>query len=872
MRMVLARILGFFARRRPDAELEVEIEQHLELATAENIRRGMTPEEAARIARVHFGGVEQLKETHREQRSFPFAETLLQDLRYGARVLRKSPGFTIVAVLTLALGIGVNTTMFTAFNSVALKPLAIADPGSAVRLERQLKSRSAGNVQYAFSNPEYEYLRDHAKSFAEITASSWPVTLTAWVSAEETERIRCTYVSANYFAGLGVGAALGQSIQSASDPVALLSYTYWQRHFNSDPAVIGRAIKLNGAAFTVIGIVPADFNGAHVPPTPSEVYAPLGMMPHPENLQVQLIGRLQPGAGRGPAAAEMLVLLNQFDVAPPDRTVAIELPAVTLFGNTSDFRFLLTFALLLGLVSSILLIGCANLANMLMARAAGREREFAVRLALGACRGRLVRQLLTESVLLGLLGGVGGILLSVWATWMLSIVVGQLAGEFLLTGGSLTIDTTPDLRVLAFALLTSVGAGIAFGLLPALRFSKSDLNSALKGGSRVRSILIAGQAGVSILLLICAGLLTRGLLRSRAANPGFETRNAFYLGLDYNDPKTAVALQRRLAEQLAARPELRGVTLSGRVPLLGTWTPLVIVDQVHGRTGANRVGPEFFEIMGVPLLDGRDFTRRECDTQAAVAIISEAAARQFWPGQRAVGKHVRMDMTFRGDWKDFEVIGLARDARQANLGRIDPAFFYLPVNTNDINNILAVSRGDNTAATAAIRATVDSLDHNLTPSLTVLNLEKVPMRMQKLLARVTAIFALTLAGLALSLAAVGIHGVMAYLVSQRIKEIGIRMALGADAGAVVSLVVRQGLRPVLIGAAIGMAAAAALSASLRTLLQFPGTPDMLYGVNAFDPLTYIGLTLFLALVAMLASWAPARRATRVDPMVALRYE
>src|ERR1022692_2993950 len=256
MRVLLARILGFFKRRRPDPELDAEIAQHLDLATAENIRRGMTPQEAARVARVQFGGVEQLKEVRREQGSLPFAETLVQDLRYGARVLRNSPGFTIVAVLTLSLGIGANTTMFTAFNSVALKPLAIADPGSVVRLERQFKSGRAGDVQYRFSNPEYVYLRDQAKSFSEIAAASWPILLNARAGSEETQRIQCSFVSANFFSGLGVGAALGQPIQTVSDPVVMLSYSYWQRHFNSDPAVLDRILQLNDRTFTVIGIVP----------------------------------------------------------------------------------------------------------------------------------------------------------------------------------------------------------------------------------------------------------------------------------------------------------------------------------------------------------------------------------------------------------------------------------------------------------------------------------------------------------------------------------------------------------------------------------------------------------------------------------------
>jgi putative ABC transport system permease protein len=525
---------------------------------------------------------------------------------------------------------------------------------------------------------------------------------------------------------------------------------------------------------------------------------------------------------------------------------------------------------------------------MLMARAASRQREFAVRLAMGAGRARLVKQLLTESVLIGVLGGVGGVILSAWSCNMLSAVVQRLAIAFSLAA-AVTMDTRPDIRVFAYALGVSLVAGIGFGLLPALRFSKPELNSALKNeastlgqrlsGSRMRSMLLAGQAGTSLLLLICAGLLVRGLVRSRVVRPGFETQNAYALWLDYGpDKANALALQRLLVERLALMPDLRGVALSERIPMMGTWTPPVIVPAsrpgapvIRSRTGANRVGPEFFATLGVPLVEGRTFTASECESGAAVAIVSQASGQKFWPGESAVGKRARLDMTFRGDWKEFEVIGVARDARNLNLSRVDPAFFYLPVKAKEVNTVLFAGRGGNGAA-GAVRAAVERIAPEALPSLTLINLERVPLRIQRLMSQLSAAFALTLAGMALLLAAVGIYGVMNYLVSQRIKEIGVRMALGADARGVAWLVVRQGLRPVLFGSSVGMLAGAALSAVLRSQLQFPAAPDMLYGVSAFDPLTYGGLAAFLAVVAIVASWVPARRAARVDPMIALRYE
>jgi predicted permease len=844
-------------------------------------------------------------------RRFPFLDTLLQDFRFAVRVLRKSPGFTVVAVLTLALGIGVNTTVFTAYNTVALKPLALRDPGAVVRVQRQFDSGKLGNVQYGLSYPEYAFLRDHNEVFTALTANSWPAGYTARVGGGDPERWTTGLVSGNYFSDLGVGAALGRSIvpdddrPGAAQPVLTLSYGFWQRRFNGDPLVLGQAVRLNGIAFQIAGVVPADFGGSNVPPQTPDVWAPLQMIPaltagrdplsDPAQAFVQVLGRLKPDVSPARAAQATLLALNQFDQPlpktedrPVDKTVAIKLPAATFFGNTDDIRFQASFFAVLGLVSSVLLIGCANLANMLMARAAGRQREFAVRLAMGAGRGRLVRQLLTESVVIGLLGGVGGVLLSAWSCSVLSALVEQLAATFGLAG-SVTMDVRPDIRVFAYALGVSLIAGIGFGLLPALRFSRPDLNLALKnegstlgkklGGSRVRGLLLAGQAAASILLLICAGLLARGLVRSRVARPGFETDNAYALSLDYGSDKAhALALQRALVERLAAMPDLRGVTLSDRIPMMGTWTPRVIAPPtrpgmpvIRARAGANRVAPEFFATLGVPLVDGRNFTAQECSSDAAVAIVSQAAAQMLWPGESAVGKRAKLDLNFRGDWHEFEIVGVARDARNANLSRIDPAFFYLPVKASEVNNILFSTRGGS-AAVGAVRAAVERVAPEALPSLTLINLEKVPLRIQRLLAQLSAAFAATLAGLALLLAAVGIYGVMNYLVSQRVKEIGIRMALGANARGVAWLVVRQGLRPVLIGSSVGMVAAAALSWVLRMQLQFPGAPDMLYGVSAFDPLTYGGLALFLALVAVSASWIPARRAARVDPMVALRYE
>ncbi len=909
MRLLISKIADWFGRRGSDREFDAEVEEHLRLMTEDYVGRGMTQEEAARRARIEFGGVGQSQQSMREARGLPGLDELWHNIKCSLRVLRKSPGFTIVSVLTLGLGVGVNTTIFTAYNSVALKLLPLRDAREIVRIEREFESRSLGNTQYFFSYPEYLALRDHNDSFSDLAAVSYPFFALARTAGGEPEKLRCALASPNYFPGLGVGVTLGRVIGSGPEPGIMLSHGYWTRRFNADPGIPGRAIQLNPAEFTVIGVAPSDFIGTNVPPEPVDVWAPIALQPQllpsrplddnsASQRLLQLLGRLKPGVSPSRAGTETLVLMTRFQADHPplapadaasgprraaDRTIAIKLPAATLFGNTDDPRFTATFVFLIALVGTVLLIGCANLANMLMARASGRQREFAVRLALGAGRWRLVRQLLTECILLGILGGAAGLVLSSWLSRVLAHALNTLLADFFITAAPFVIDTSLDVRVVGYAMTVALLAGCGFGLLPALRFSKPDVNSALKnegstlgrslGGSRVRSILVGGQAGISILLLITAGLLTRGLIRSRAVRPGFETANAFALIVDYgSDVKRAVALQRQVEERLRTLPGIRGVALSDRIPMLGTWTPRVKVKDVFSRAGANRVMPEFFPTMGVPILEGRSFTRAECAAQARVIVISEAAALHLWPGGSALGQHVSVDMTFRGDWVEFEVAGVARDVRQSNLSRVDPAFFYFPVKTDQVQNLLFTTNGDNRAATAAVRAVLESIDGNLPFSMQLMNLEQVPVRLQRLMSKIGAIFALCLAGLALSLAAVGIYGVMAYLVSQRVKEIGIRMALGADSGNVVTLVVWQGLRPVFLGAIAGFLAAAAASALMHSQLQFPGTPDMLYGLSAFDPPTFLGLTLFLALTALLASWIPARRASRVDPMVALRYE
>lgn len=909
LRTAASRVLGLFSKRL-NQDYSEELRSHLSMLTDENLRRGMPPAEASRQAYLALGNLAQLKEIRHERQGLPQLEMLFHDIRYALRALRRSPGFTLVVVLTLALGIGVNTTLFTAFDAIALKPLPVKDPAHVIRIERWFKSRIQGNVQYFFSYPEYLYYRSHATSLSTLTAASWQVPTIAYLSPHGApERLQGELVSGNYFSAVGVDAMLGRTFlpeetrTPGSHPVIVLSYPFWRVRCNADPQILGRTIRLSGSAFTVIGVTPKEFIGTGNPPEVPDFWAPIMMQSqlqpgqdylHAPNVTfLKLFGRLQPGISQANAQAEILIIARQFAGAYParDRTVAITLEPATFFGETNTLQFRLFVTLLMLIVGMVLLIACANVANMLLARAAGRYREIGVRLALGAGRPRLIRQLLTESILLSLLGGAAGMLFAIWASRLLWVGLEEALQSFLWTNVTLVVNLSPDRRIFGYTLAVSLITGIVFGLAPALQSSKRDVSSALKdeGGSfgghwnrsRLRGFLLAGQIAVSMLLLITAGLLVRGLLRSGDADPGFETRKVFLIAGDLGgDPEKAAALYRRVVERVQNLPQVQGVTLAERPPMTGTWTPPLRVEETRAaspaeRTLANHVSPAYFATLGIPILRGRTFSQPESETSAPVAIVSESTARRLWPGEDPIGKHAQLDLNFtgiKGNWARLEVIGVAKDVRSANLSRIDPVYFYLPTGLPQLNSILIRTVDDSKNTRAAIRASVEALDKTLQSSFSMSNLEEAVVSKQRLLAKTYAMFAVMLAALALALAGVGIYGVMSYLVSQQIREIGIRMALGATAREVIATVVRQGLRPVFIGAVVGLAAAAAVSTILRATLSFPGTTDLLFGVSVFDPLTFLGLSAFLAVVASLASAIPARRATQVDPMEALRYE
>jgi putative ABC transport system permease protein len=906
IRVFASRVLGWLRGASLEEGFNVEIQAHLALLVDEYVRKGMTAEEAERAAQIKLGGVTQLKENQRERRGFPAVGALWQDGRYAMRVFRRSPGFMLVGALTIAVGIGVNTTAFTLLNAVAFKKLPVADADDLVRLERSFQSGARGDVQYAFSFEEFSYFRSHSQRLESLIAASWPEA----VAGAGGEVWQGQVVSGNYFTALGVNAALGRTFRPEEDrvpgkvPVVVLSDTFWRRHLQAAPGVIGETIRLNGTAFTVIGVVPATFIGTGNPPQVPDFWAPLMMqavlnpgapwLERPGTHRLQLLARILPGSSADEARAELQVFESQLTEQTEthiegDRTIALTLQPAVYFGGTDDVRFAALVALLMAIVLLILFVACANLANMLLARGVARNREIGMRLALGASRGRIVRQLLTESLLLAALGGVTGLLLSFWGSRLLWDGVGAVVRVMFVSDRPFVASFAPDGRIFAFAFALSTATGLLFGLSPALKISKSDLIGSLKDetssyGDRFRSArswLIGGQMAISMAFLVCSGLLLKGLAHAQKADPGFDTRQVFMVFMNPGtDPVGGAALQQRIVDRLHQAPEIQDVSLVDHYPFGGTWTPPVIAgdfgnasQQRASRTLANFVSGSYFRTMGIPIQRGRTFTSTEEAANSAVAVISESAARRLWPLDDPIGKHLALDMDFKGRLAGFEVVGVAKDVRSANVSRVDPAYVYLPTRSRTIYNVLVRSDLDATRLAAAVTAAVEAADQRILPSVHVVKIDDGPfLRTQRAITGIVAPFLAALAAIALLLAGIGIYGVTSYVAIRRTREVGIRMALGATAFGVHRLMMRQAMTPVIVGGGFGLAAAAALSRLLQATLKMPGSPDFLFGVAAFDPATFAGLTVFALLIAAAASYIPARRATRTDPLASLRYE
>ena len=810
-------------------------------------------------------------------------DEMFQDLRFGLRMLIKKPGFTVVAVLSLALGTGANTAIFSLVNTVMLRPLPIEKPQQLVALN----NTAEGHAFATFSYPNYKDFRDRNEVFSGLIAYRFqPLSLS---HEGINERVWGFEVSGNYFEVLGVGAALGRVISSEDDltpgghPVAVMSYKCWQQRFGADQSIIGKEVIVNGRSYMIIGVAPQGFYGTEVVSAP-DLWFPVAMQAQLEignswlnDRRVEGVfvqGRLKPEVTTARAQTALNAIALQLEREYPDinedKRVALSPPG--LFGLAFRGPALGFAGLLMAIVGIVLLLACINLANLLLARAAERRREIAVRLALGASRFRLVRQLLTESLLLALAGGGLGLLP---ALWLLNLAM-AFKVPINIPGA---IDLRLDYRVFIFTVLLSIATGVLFGLLPALQATKTDLVPALKdegsfGGGRrswLKSTLMVSQMALSLVLLVGGGLMLRALERAQTIDLGFDPQHAvevaFDLRLQGYESGQAKEFQKRLLERVRALPGAQATGMADMVPvdLHFSRTGVFIEGQAVARTTnaptamVNRVSPGYFQAMSTRLLQGRDFTEQDDEKAARVAIINETFARRFFPGEDPMGKRFSMGSP---EATKTQVIGVVQDGKYAGLNEDPKPFVSRPLWQSSVGptSVIVRTEDDPQRLIAAVRREVQEMDSHIPMSGATL-VEKLSL--PKLPARIAASILGSFGLLALALAAIGIYGVISYAVSTRTHEIGIRMALGAQKADVLKLVMANGMALTLTGVALGLAAALVLTRLMKSLL---------FGVSATDPMTFTVASLLLAVVALVACYLPARRATRVDPMDALRHE
>ena len=890
-RAAWVRMRNLIRKDQLDRELQDELASHLEMHTEDNLRSGMTPEEARRAAIVKLGGIEQTKETVRDRRGIPVLETLPQDLRYGLRLLRRNPVFTAVTVLTLALGIGANTAIFSMVASFLLRPLPVKDPAQITKLAYQLKG---GQLLTNFSVPDYHDIRDQ-------TRAEFSGVLICQISVDglsvngKAGRMMTNYVGGNFFSLLGIKPALGRFILPSEEeafggsPVLVLGYSYWKTRFGGDPGVIGKSVSVDGRPVTIVGVAPEKFYGL-VAIADVQGYLPLGMaatagLPSDfmSNRVVRtafVFGRLRPAVSLAQAQASLDVVAQRLSRQNPKDDQDLRIQAFPELRSRphpeARNAVALMATLFLALSALVLLLACVNVANILLVRATVRGHEMAIRSALGAGRRRLIRQLLTESILLAGLGGLAGIVLGYWAS-------SSLARLNLGTDTPLRFDFGFDWRVFGFALAAALVTGIIIGIVPAIRASGANLSQILHEGGRglsgrrhrMRNVLVVAQVAGSLMLLIIAGLFARSLSAAQHANLGFDPNHVVNFFMDPNEIGYSEVQGRAFIKNLLARvralPGVISATTANSTPLgyYNNGDTIVVegyelpADQPTPFSWYNSVSTDYFTTLGIPILQGRAFADADDQDATYVSVVNESMARKYWPNEDPLGRHFKL-----GADPDhlITVVGVAKDSRYSGMAGTIKPYFFLPILQHYAANTLTALQLRTAAAPEPMIPEVERVIGSLAPELPVFDVKTMPQALNTmnglLIYRIGAMLATALGILGLILALVGVYGVISFAATQKSHEIGMRMALGAQPRDVLKIIFGQGLRMVAIGLAIGLPVAFAVSRVFGSFLM----------ISATDPMTYIGVSALLVAVALLACYLPARRATRVDPMVALRYE
>jgi putative ABC transport system permease protein len=882
-------VSALFHCSQMEDEMDKELRSHIQYRADDLERSGLPRSDAERRARIEFGGRERFKEECREALGTHFLVTFLQDVRYGLRTLRRSPGFTAVAILTLTVGIGVNTSIFSLIYALAIRPLPVKDAASLASVYQDVpglhnQPRGVFGAPSYASYPEYANYRDGNHVFSDLAAYA---ETTVSLSGADPELVHGLLASCNYFDVLGTKLVAGRGFgpsdcgTSGASSIVVLSYGFWQRKFGGDLGMIGKTLTLDNQVFTVVGVTAAGFSGTEmqVPDVWVPIVTASQLLPNtfgtndwlalPNVSWLHVVGHLKHGISRRSAEAELTVLARQLDAKFPNRKTSVTVNAGALL-NSPEMRSVgVWFAAgLFTLAGLALLLACANVANLLVTRAVARQQEIGVRLALGANRHRLVRQLLTESVLFALPGGLAALIVALWLPRVLIRVLPEMPE----TG--LPVNFALNFWVLSYAFVAALAAAVVSGLAPALHTTKSDLLTTLKddGASagqgpsrtRLRDMLVAAQVAGCTLLLVVASLLVRALHRAQSLDPGFSTKNVFVISFDLQQKgyhgQRANAFERQLRDRLAALPGVAGATISVVLPCVtGYMSGITVSGRGNETILANIVSPDYFKTMGIPILQGHSFTEQEAETPGpAPAVISLAMAQRFWRGGDAIGKEFSASQD-----QTYQVVGIAPDLQNLHLGQVDGPFYYgaMNVRNNEASDAKILVR---TTGKADMLSTLPEMVRQIEPSVMVTTeaYERILSR-QLTPARTGALLVGILGILAMLLAVVGVTGIVSYAANRRVREIGIRRALGAHTRDVIELLLRQSAKAVVIGLVIGLA----LAVGAAVLLS---TADLLFGVSLFDPWAFLGTPILLLAVALSSMLVSAWRPSRVDPMIALR--